>query len=390
MPLLSKSLQILKLLLLGGIAGLLVLFFIPNSPVSFNWVEVNKAWSFYRQSSQMNSPLTNPNGESSLHPFSYSDAVAKAGPSVVSVKAFFEGRARPAVDGRKGDMLVDVSIGAGSGVIFDKEGYIVTNYHVIAGSFQVGVHFSNGLRKFAKIVGVDQLNDIAVLKVDIETPLAAELGRSSDVRTGDIVMAIGTPFGLYNNSVTSGIISSIDRGSLFPKIQTDAAINYGNSGGAIINTLGQVIGISSTKLSVKRSNETSISFGIPIDVVKEVFTELKLHGRVIRNWLGSTLQQLTKPGHLQLDPGIEYGTGLLVYTIDNESPSDLGGLKSGDFLIRFDGEIVKNMIQFRKQFLAVPIDKKVEIEVLRKKKLTKLSLQLKERPNPLFSKPSAH
>ncbi len=352
----------------------------PKSPVSFNWIELQKAWSFYQQSAENRATQNDQNSRNSDRVLSYSDAVAKAGPSVVSVKAFFKGKARPARDGREGDVLVDFSINVGSGVIFDKDGYIVTNYHVVAGSFRVAVHFSDGRHKFADIVGVDQQNDIAVLKVDIKTPHVADLGRSSLVRTGDIVMAIGTPFGVFNNSVTSGIISSVDLDALDPRIQTDAAINYGNSGGALINTMGQVIAISSSKLSAKRSSETSISFGIPIDLVKEVFMEIQLHGRVIRNWLGANLLQLKRPGHAQLDPGIEFGTGLLVYMVEKESPSDLAGLKSGDFLIRFDGDDVKNMVQFKKLYIAIPIGKDVRIEILRDKKPVTLQLKLKERP----------
>jgi len=377
---LIKFLQIIRLLLLGSLVGLLVLFFMPKSPMSFNWLEVNKAWNFYQQSSQADStsqPLDSTNPSQVI---SFSKAVEKAGPSVVSIQARLPGRrARLARNGREGDVLVDFPINVGSGVIFDKDGYIVTNHHVVMGSKTVSIHFSDGRYKKAEIVGVDSQNDLAVLKVDIPTPMVAELGRSADVRTGDIILAIGTPFGLFENSVTSGIVSSVDHGVLYPKIQTDAPINYGNSGGALINTLGQVIGISTTTFSVNQKSDTSINFGIPIDVVKEVFDDIKTHGRVIRNWLGGGLQQLNKAGYNFFDPGVDFGIGLLVGSVEKGSPVEEAGIVANDYLIKFDGREITSMAQFKKQFIALPIGKQVDIELLRNKELIKLKLKLRER-----------
>lgn len=377
MNLIKNFIYVLKYVFFGGLVGFAILFFMPKSPMGFNWIEAKQAWQFYQQKSHASEiPKTE-----LIEEFSYSKAVEKAGSSVVSVKAFRRGRARPASDGRKGDMLVDISVGVGSGVIFHQDGYIVTNYHVIAGSVRVAVHFFDGRRKYADIVGFDKINDIAVLKVDIKTPRVAELGLSSEVKTGDVVMAIGTPFGLFENSVTLGIISAINHGPFYPIIQTDASINYGNSGGALINAIGQVIGISRAKFSVEKNDEIGINFGVPIDVVKEIFDDIIKHGRVIRNWLGVGLNQLNKAGHQHFNPGIEFGSGLLVSNIEKGSPSAESGLKEEDFLITFDGQKVENAIQFRKLLLSIPIGKKVEIEVLRNKQPIKLQLQLRERPN---------
>ncbi|MDQ7050641.1 MAG: trypsin-like peptidase domain-containing protein [Enterobacterales bacterium] len=264
-------------------------------------------------------------------------------------------------------------------LFFHPDGYIVTNYHVIVGSSRIAVHFSDGRRKYAKVVGFDQQNDIAVLKVNIRTPKVADLGDSSLVRTGDVVLAIGTPFGLFKNSVTMGIISAIDHGPFHPRIQTDASINFGNSGGALINAKGQVIGISSAKFSIEKNDEIGINFGTPIDTVKEIFTQLIKHGRVARNWLGVGLNQLNQAGHKHFQPGIAFGVGLLVSNIEKGSPGDRAGLKVEDYLIRFDGVEVTSMIQFRELFISIPIGKEVEIEVLRKQKLIKLTLKLRER-----------
>lgn len=374
--------KIIKLLLLGGLGGLLTLFFMPESPLSFNWSEVNKAWQYHQQISQESSPSKQFDSRNSSQVFSYSKAVEKAGPSVVSIQAHLPGRsARRARNGREGDVLVDFPINVGSGVVFDEDGYIITNHHVILGSKTVSVHFPDGRYKKAMIVGVDSQNDIAVLKVDIPTPMVAELGRSKDVRAGDIILAIGTPFGLFENSVTSGIVSSVDHGVLYPKIQTDAPINYGNSGGALINTLGQVIGISAQKFSVNQKGDTSISFGIPIDIVKEVFDDIKLHGRVIRNWLGGGLNELNLAGHNFFDPGVDFGSGLLVGSIEKGSPVDEAGVIRDDYLVKFDGTEITSMAQFKELFDAIPIGKEVEVELLRNKELIKLKLKLREK-NP--------
>ena len=378
---LTKFLQIVKLLLLGGLVGLLALFLMPESPLSFNWVEVNKAWHYYQQTSQQSSSSRHFDNGNPSQVFSFSKAVEKAGPSVVSIQAHLPGRSpRRARNGREGDVLVDFPINVGSGVIFDKDGYIITNHHVILGSKTVSIHFSDGRYKKAVVVGVDSQNDIAVLKVDMPTPMVAELGRSADVRTGDIILAIGTPFGLFENSVTSGIVSSVDHGVLYPKIQTDAPINYGNSGGALINTLGQVVGISATTFSVNQKSDTSISFGIPIDIVKEVFDDIKTHGRVVRNWLGGELQQLNLAGYNFIDPGVDFGIGLLVGSIETGSPVDEAGLIRDDYLIKFDGIEITSIAQFKEQFVAIPIGKEVEVELLRNKELMKFKLKLKEKP----------
>ncbi len=379
MKLITNLLFIIKFALIGGIAGLVILFFVPSSPMSFNWQEAQKVWAFYQDNNRVNDSSSVPT-LTSTYVTSYAKAIEKAGPSVVSVQARRKGRVRPATDGAKGDVLIDISVGVGSGVIFDKNGYIVTNYHVIAGAYNIAVHFSNGQRKYAQVVGFDQQNDIAVLKVDIETPLVAELSVSSEVKTGDVVMAIGTPFGLFENSVTLGIVSAINHGPLYPRIQTDASINYGNSGGALINANGQVIGISRAKFNLDGAGEIGINFAVPIDIVKEIFDEILKNGRVVRNWLGVRLDQLNQSGHKQYNPGIDFGMGLLVGKIEKGSPGDEAGLQKEDFLIGFDGHKIESVIQFRKLFIAIPIGKEVEIEVLRDGKPIHLQLKLREKP----------
>ncbi len=380
MKLLSNLIYIVKYSLIGGLAGFAILFFIPDSPMSFNWNEAQNAWEFY-QNSQIESDSMLAESSNQPQITSYAKAIEKAGPSVVSVQARRKGRVRPAKDGKKGDMLVDISVGVGSGVIFDSNGYIVTNYHVIAGSYNIAVHFSNGLRKYAKVVGYDQQNDIAVLKVDIQTPLVADLAISSDVKTGDIVMAIGTPFGLFKNSVTLGIVSAINRGTLSsPRIQTDASINYGNSGGALINTKGQVIGISSAKFTIKRNEEIGINFGIPINIVKEIFEEIKKRGRVVRNWIGINGGSLSRQGYNSLKPGVEFGIGFFVASTESGSPASEAGLKYKDLITHYNGELITSGELFRKLFIATPIGEQVEIDVIREGQRINMTLKLREKP----------
>ena len=396
MKIFSKFLFLLKYSFLGLIFGYAILFFAPNSHLSFNWQEVKSAWAFYKDASkkttknpiealssnyQTNTYASQNNSHSSQNnEFSFASAIKKAGPSVVSVKAIRQRGVRQARDGAPGDMLVDVYIELGSGVIFSKGGYIVTNYHVIADTDSIMLHFSNGIRKYAKIVGFDKPNDIAVLKVDIETPLTAELGKSSEVRTGDIVMAIGTPFGLFENSVSMGIVSAINHGPLYPRIQTDASMNQGNSGGALIDVHGKVIGISTAKFSLDKNDEIGINFATPIDVVKEVFDEIVKHGRVLRNWIGLEAGSLNRDSHRILSPGVEFGIGLFINGSQPNSPAEKAGLQYKDLLTHYNGELITSIQQFRKLFMLTPIGASVEITYIRNKVSINTTLNLHEKP----------
>ncbi len=389
MKIISKILFFLKYSFLGLTAGYAILFFVSNSPLQFNWQEVKSAWVFYKDASkkQTQNPIealsnkiqkkadSNQNNE-----FSFANAINKAGPSVVSVKAIRQRGIRSARDGVPGDVLVDVYIELGSGVVFSTDGYIVTNYHVIAETDSIMLHFSNGIRKYAKIVGFDKPNDIAVLKVDIETPMVAELGSSSKVRTGDIVMTIGTPFGLFENSVSMGIVSSINHGPLYPKIQTDASMNAGNSGGALIDAQGKIIGISAAKFSLDRNDQIGINFAIPIDVVKEVFNEIVKHGRVVRNWIGLDAGTLKRGGHKLLSPGVDFGIGLFVGGTEPNSPAEESGLQYKDLITHYDGQLITSGEQFRKMFMLTPIGKSVEITYIRNRVSIKTQLNLREKP----------
>jgi len=234
----------------------------------------------------------------------------------------------------------------GSGFVLSKEGYIVTNYHVIQNAESIRVSFSNndGLR--ARVVGVDPSTDIAVLKVGAKSralnPL--ELGNSDLVRIGDAVVALGNPFG-YSRSVTAGIVSALQRRLQSPNaqpidhiIQTDAAINPGNSGGPLIDTRGAVIGVNaaiSTGNTGERGN-VGIGFAIPINTVKDVAEQLIKTGKVVHPYIGLTGQEIT-PGFARLF-GLPISHGLLVENVDAGSPAAKAGIKAGSTDVILSGE----------------------------------------------------
>jgi S1-C subfamily serine protease len=225
----------------------------------------------------------------------------------------------------------------GSGFVIDKQGHILTNYHVVQGARSVRVSFSNHDDVKAQIVGTDPATDVAVLKVD-ERPSALDplpLGNSDTVQVGDPVVAIGNPFGL-DRSVTAGIVSALQRQlsnsvgtSISHVIQTDAAINHGNSGGPLLNDRGQVIGINSAILtgSPTEQGNVGVGFAVPINTVKKVEAQLIAHGKVERGFLGVTVAPIS--GRLSDLFRLPVGHGLLIESVENGSAADNAGLRAG-------------------------------------------------------------
>lgn len=257
----------------------------------------------------------------------------------------------------------------GSGFVIDgKEGLIVTNNHVIDGAEEIVINFHDGSKlKVDKVLGKDTKADIALLKVTPKQPLAdVKFGSSANIEVGDWVMAIGNPFGL-GGSVSLGIISAksrdINSGPYDDYLQTDAAINKGNSGGPLFNMNGEVVGINTAIIS-PTGGSIGIGFAVPSDTVATVVDQLKQFGETRRGWLGVKIQTVTDDIAETL--GVPENTGALVSAVTPGSPADKGGLESGDVILKFDGKDVSTMRGLPKIVAQTPIGKTVDVDLLRK------------------------
>jgi serine protease Do len=257
----------------------------------------------------------------------------------------------------------------GSGFVIDgKEGYIVTNNHVIDGADEIIVNFHDGSKlKVDKVIGKDTKTDLALLKVTPKKPLPqVPFGGSGKLRVGDWVMAIGNPFGL-GGSVTVGIISAkqrdINSGPYDDYLQTDAAINKGNSGGPLFNMDGEVIGINTAIIS-PTGGSIGIGFAVPSDTAVVVVDQLRQFGETRRGWLGVKVQSLTDD--LAETYGVKENTGALVAGVTPDSPAQKAGIVEGDIILKFDGKDVTTMRGLPRLVAQTPIGKDVDVEVIRK------------------------
>ncbi|MBX9458636.1 MAG: Do family serine endopeptidase [Rhizobium sp.] len=255
----------------------------------------------------------------------------------------------------------------GSGFVVDPTGYIVTNNHVIEGASEIVVNFANGSKLTAKLVGTDTKTDIALLKVEPKTPLkAVPWGDSRLMRIGDWVMAIGNPFGL-GGSVSVGIVSARNRnlnaGPYDNFLQTDAAINRGNSGGPLFNMLGEVIGVNTAIYSPSGGGSVGIGFAVPTELASHVVAQLKEFGEVRRGWLGVRIQPVTE----DMIAGLKLATprGALVSGVVKGGPVESGPILSGDVVLRFDGTEIVEMRDLPRVVAESPIDKPLDVVVIR-------------------------
>jgi serine protease Do len=270
----------------------------------------------------------------------------------------------------------------GSGFIIDADGSILTNNHVIMNAEKIVVKLPDEREFEAKVIGNDPKTDIAVIKIDAKGSLpTAPLGDSKELQVGEWVMAIGNPFGL-DRTVTSGIVSAkgrvIGAGPYDNFIQTDASINPGNSGGPLVNMEGEVVGVN-TAIFTRSGGNIGIGFATPINLVKEILPELKTKGKVVRGWLGVTIQRVTPAIAESL--GLEKPRGALVASVSNGGPADRGGIKVGDVLMEFDGKMVEESDDLPLVVARTPVGKEVQIKVKRGKEEVGLSVivgELKE------------
>lgn len=263
----------------------------------------------------------------------------------------------------------------GSGFVVDPKGIIITNNHVIEEADEITINFADGSKLPAELIGRDPKTDLAVLKVESKKRLPfVPLGDSEKARVGDWVIAIGNPFGL-GGSLSAGIISAINRdinaGPYDSFIQTDAAINRGNSGGPLFNMKGEVIGVNSAIISPS-GGSVGIGFSIPSNLATSVIGQLRQYGETRRGWLGVRIQAVTD----ELAESLSLGAarGALVSEVSPDGPADKGGVKVGDVIVTFDGKEVPTMRDLPRIVAETKIDKPVSVEVIRRGKSKKLSV----------------
>jgi serine protease Do len=275
----------------------------------------------------------------------------------------------------------------GSGFIIDKDGYILTNNHVVAGADAIKVKLASEKEYDAKIIGRDEKTDIALIKITKapgDLPVAA-LGDSDRLEVGEWVMAIGNPFGLQE-TVTVGVVSAKSRtigaGAYDDFIQTDASINPGNSGGPLFNLNGEVVGINTAIFSPSGGN-IGIGFASPINLAKKIVKQLKEKGKVTRGWLGVIVQEVTPD--LAKSFGLKEGKGALVADVEKGAPADAAGIRQGDVIISFDGKSISKMADLPLMVAETAVGKDVIIKILREgneKEFTVKVGELKDSESP--------
>lgn len=262
----------------------------------------------------------------------------------------------------------------GSGFIIDKEGYIVTNNHVIDGANEIKVKLSDGNEYNAAIIGKDPKTDLALIKIKGVSGLnPISLGNSDELNVGNWVVAIGSPFGL-EQTVTAGIVSAkgriIGSGPYDNFIQTDASINPGNSGGPLINMQGEVIGINTAIVA----SGQGIGFAIPIETAKTVIAQLKGNGKVTRGWLGVSIQEITP--QIAQSFGLKDKKGALIADVAKDGPADKAGITRGDVIIEFDGRKITQSHDLPKIVAGCTVGKTVEVKLLRNGKLETMNIKI--------------
>ncbi|HWV53603.1 Do family serine endopeptidase [Pseudorhodoplanes sp.] len=291
-------------------------------------------------------------------------------------KDFFENRRGPG--GQQGESRPQRRASSlGSGFVIDPTGLVVTNNHVIAEAEEINVVFNDGSRLKAEVVGRDPKTDIALLKINPEKPLkAVKFGDSDKLRLGEWVIAIGNPFSL-GGSVSAGIVSARNRdiqsGPYDNYIQTDAAINRGNSGGPLFNLEGEVIGVNTAIISPS-GGSIGIGFAVPSKVVTGVIEQLREFKEVRRGWLGVRIQQVTDDIAESL--GLKQARGALIAGVDDKGPAKPAGIEAGDVIVKFDGRDIKEMRDLPRIVADTPVGKDVEVIVLRKGKEEKKTVKL--------------
>lgn len=278
--------------------------------------------------------------------------------------------------------------GEGSGFVVSPDGYIVTNEHVVAGADRIDVTFPNDPTTYsAKVVGSDPRTDLALIRVDRQNLPYLELADSDQVKVGQWAISIGNPFGVFEQSVTVGIVSALGRdigtgrvgqpGSYTRYIQTDAAINQGNSGGPLLDIYGRVMGVNSQIYS-PTGTAVGLGFAVPSNVVRDVVDQLKASGKVVRGWLGVVIQELSPA----LKERFGVNEGVLVAQVEKGGPADKAGIKEGDVIMSFNGQAATSPPQLQQLVASYGPNKSAELVLTRDKKSMRVTLTTGELPKP--------
>jgi serine protease Do len=269
----------------------------------------------------------------------------------------------------------------GSGVIVDPAGLIITNNHVVSKADEIKVYLSDKREFKAKLIGTDSKTDLALLKIEAEGLPILTWADSDRLEVGEYVLAIGNPFGL-NQTVTMGIVSAVGRASMGIAeyedfIQTDAAINPGNSGGALVNVRGELVGINTAIFSQSGGN-MGIGFAVPSNMARSIVEQLTKSGKVIRGWMGVSIQELST--ELASQFGVPDLKGVLVSDVLDDSPARRAGFERGDVIVEYDGKPVENPTQLRNMVAQTVIGRKVSVKFIRDKRPRTLDITIAEQP----------
>jgi serine protease DegQ len=322
-------------------------------------------------------------------PGSYREAAGRAMPAVVNIltsKALRETHPLlkdPFFRRFFGDKLPpqEQMASLGSGVIVSADGYILTNYHVIEGADEIEVGLADGRKAAASIVGTDPETDLAVIRIKATKLPVIVLGDPKEARVGDVVLAIGNPFGV-GQTVTLGIISALGRNNLHINhfenfIQTDAAINFGNSGGALVDTRGNLLGINSAIYS-QTGGSVGIGFAIPVSTAKTVLDSIVKHGQVVRGWIGIESQDITP--ELSNSFGLGRDSGAIIAGVVRGGPADRAGIRPGDILVSVNGKKVGSTNDMLNLIADLPPGGKSRMTVMRKNRQATLDVTVGRRP----------
>jgi serine protease DegQ len=322
---------------------------------------------------------------------SYREAAGKAMPAVVNILTSKASReAHPILKDpffRRffGDRMPpeEQMSSLGSGVIVSGEGYILTNFHVVEGADQIEVGLADGRKAAARVVGTDPETDLAVIRISERNLPVMVLGQPDDARVGDVVLAIGNPFGV-GQTVTMGIISAVGRNNLHINhfenfIQTDAAINFGNSGGALVDIHGNLLGINSAIYS-QTGGSIGIGFAIPVSTARTVLESIIKSGQVVRGWIGIESQDITP--ELADSFGLGRQSGAIIAGVVRNGPADRAGVRPGDILLAVEGKIVQNTGDMLNLIAQLAPGARAKLKLMRQNRESTVDVTVGKRPRP--------